>query len=357
MLLSKTVKVKWNNKYRKYYTSLGYVYTKNGEEFEVKIEDLAENSHAKVEVLCDFCKQTVVVKTFQSYNIQHHPKFGDCCGKCQPLKNKLCCLEKYGVDNGSKTPEAIAKIRETSLERYGVDNPSKSGEARQKISIKAKENAHESLIKARNTIFEKYGVTNVMYSPEIKQRQQEAIFEKYGVYHPKQSKAIREKERQHNLEKYGYEYVTQVPEFRQKMKETCMKNYGVECSLSSDEVRAKGVKTLLEKGKVFTSRQQVELCEMLKELYGNCELNYPCGKFSLDCMVIVDNLCIDVEYDGWYWHRDKQRDRRRDEVVKSRGYKVFRIISDRKLPHIEQIQEKIIFLTTTTHYFTYLNLV
>lgn len=357
MLLTKIAIVKWNNKNRKYYESLGYEFTKNGNSFEVMVEHLTPSSKAEVEVLCDFCKETVVKKKYQTYMMQHHPQYGDCCTKCQSIKNKFCCLDKYGVDNGSKTQEAKDKIKETSLEKYGVDNPAKSTQVRQKISEKSKENAKESRTKAEATCLERYGTTNIMEVPEIRQRQQESMFTKYGVYHPKQSEVIKVKERQHNLDKYGYEYVAQVPEVKEKMKATCLEHYGVECGLSSDEIRAKGVQTMLEHGDVYTSKQQIELCEILKAEYGNCKLNQPCGRFSLDCVIVVGDIHIDVEFDGRYWHQDKQRDRRRDEVVKSKGYKVFRILSDKRLPTIEQIREKINFLTTTQHSFTRLNLV
>lgn len=223
MLLTKTALVKWNNKNRKYYESLEYVFTKNGDSFEVLVEHLTPSSKAEVEVLCDFCKETVVKKKFQIYKRQHHLKYGDCCVKCQPIKNKLCCLDKYGVDNGSKTQEAIDRIKNTSLEKYGVDNPSKSEQVRQKISIKSKENAKEACVKKNETLLEKYGTINIMEVPEIKQRQKDAIFAKYGVYHPKQSEEIKAKERQHNLEKYGYEYVLQVPEVREKSKNNLLK--------------------------------------------------------------------------------------------------------------------------------------
>lgn len=357
MLLTENAVVKWNGKNRKYYELLGYKFTKSGDSFEVPVEQLTPSSKAEVEVLCDFCKEVVVKKKYQVYIKQHHAKYGDCCVKCQPIKNKLCYLDKYGVDNGSKTQEAKDKIKEVSLEKYGVDNPSKSAQARQKISMKSKENAKETRIKAEATWLAKYGTTNIMEVPEIKRRQQDTIMAKYGVYHPKQSEAIRAKECQHNLDKYGYKYVAQVPEFKEKMKATCLKRYGVEYSLSSEEIRAKGVLTLLEQGNVYTSKQQIELCEILKAEYGNCELNQPCGRFSLDCVIVVNSIHIDIEFDGWYWRQDKQRDRRRDEVVKSKGYKVFRILSDKKLPTIEQIREKIDFLTTTQHKFTQLDLV
>lgn len=357
MLLTKVAIIKWNNKNRKYYESLGYKFTKSGDSFKVPVEQLTPSSKAEVEVLCDFCKEVVVKKKYQVYIKQHHAKYGDCCAKCQPIKNKLCCLDKYGVNNGSKTQEAKDKIKEVALEKYGVDNPAKSVQVKQKISEKSKENSKEARIKAEATCLEKYGTTNIMEVPEIKQRQQDSVFAKYGVYHPKQSEIVKAKERQHNLDKYGYEYVAQVPEFKEKIKATCLERYGVECGLSSDEIRAKGVLTLLEQGDVYTSKQQIELCKILKAEYGNCELNQPCGRFSLDCVIIVNGIHIDVEFDGRYWHQDKQRDRRRDEVVKSKGYKIFRILSDKQLPTIEQIREKIDFLTTTQHKFTQLDLV
>ena len=56
-LISKTTKVKWHSSTKKYYESLGYKYTKMGDEFEVKVEDLTEGSHAKIECFCDNCGQ------------------------------------------------------------------------------------------------------------------------------------------------------------------------------------------------------------------------------------------------------------------------------------------------------------
>ena len=54
-LISKTVKIKWNQKTKKYYENLGYVYTKMYDEFEVKIEDLQKGSSIKVNCICDNC--------------------------------------------------------------------------------------------------------------------------------------------------------------------------------------------------------------------------------------------------------------------------------------------------------------
>lgn len=66
MLLSKVVKLKWNTKNRKYYESIGYIFTKYGDEFDVKVEDLTPSSKAVVEVECDFCHNVVAKR-----NIKH----------------------------------------------------------------------------------------------------------------------------------------------------------------------------------------------------------------------------------------------------------------------------------------------
>ena len=45
MLITKTVKVKWNKKSKEHYVSLGYEFTKTGDVFEVKVEDLTKGSN------------------------------------------------------------------------------------------------------------------------------------------------------------------------------------------------------------------------------------------------------------------------------------------------------------------------
>ena len=47
-------------------------------------------------------------------------------------------------------------------------------------------------------------------------------------------------------------------------------------------------------------------------------------------IINIDNIKIDIEYDGLYWHSDKQKDRRRDNFVKSKGYKILRVLGNKK---------------------------
>lgn len=57
MLITKIVKIKWCPSNKKRYESLGYIYTKMGDEFEVKVEDLTNNSIKKVACVCDNCNK------------------------------------------------------------------------------------------------------------------------------------------------------------------------------------------------------------------------------------------------------------------------------------------------------------
>lgn len=101
---------------------------------------------------------------------------------------------------------------------------------------------------------------------------------------------------------------------------------------------------MLENGTVPTSSQQIKVFEMCKEIFPDykVELNAPLRELSLDIKLTTpDGINIDLEYDCWYWHQDKNRDRHRDEVVKKYGYKVVRIKSGKMIPTEEQIKEAV----------------
>jgi len=90
MLLSKTVKVKWNGNSKKWYEDKGYIYTKMKDEFEVKIEDLQKGSHTNIEILCDYCleegKETLINKPYKVYLNSHKYSDKDCCNNCHIKK-------------------------------------------------------------------------------------------------------------------------------------------------------------------------------------------------------------------------------------------------------------------------------
>lgn len=358
LIPNQIVKMKWNPRNKKYYQSLGYVFTKIGDEFDIKVEDLMSNSKALVQIKCDFCGN-IVIKKMQTYTVQHHSKYGDCCAHCQPQKNKLVCVDKYGVDNGSKTPEAIIKIKDTSMTRYGVENPAQTKESREKISAKVKASYEnpESVNKRIQTNRERYGCDCVLQNPEVRKKGEETLYKRYEVRHPKHSEEIKKRERQHNREKYGCDYYILTEEGKAQIRATNMNKYGVEYTLQSPVIRAKGVETLAKNGICPTSSQQLALRDLLEDIYGECELNKPLSTLSLDCVICVDGQFIDVEYDGWYWHKNRQEaDKRRNYFVRSNGYKVLRIRATHKLPTREQIIEAVDYLVKGNHSLKFIDL-
>ena len=94
MLLTKVINVKWNSKTKKWFENKGYIYTKIGDEFEVKVEDLSDGSGMKVEVKCDNCEKVSKItwadyKTFVKNNKKTY------CRKCS--------IQMYGTKNSNKT--------------------------------------------------------------------------------------------------------------------------------------------------------------------------------------------------------------------------------------------------------------
>lgn len=121
MILTKTVKVKWNPKHKKYYEELGYTYTKMGNEFEVKVEDLAKNSNIEIECKCDNCG-IIIKTTYQSYNKKLKEDGKSYCKKCAI---KLYGNERYRKSrlNNSKSFEqwCIENNRQDVLDRWDYE--------------------------------------------------------------------------------------------------------------------------------------------------------------------------------------------------------------------------------------------
>lgn len=358
MLLSKIVVGTWNPKNRNYYESKGYKFTKYGDEFDINVEDLSPSSKFKVVVQCDYCGNKVI-KVYQTYCKQHDEEYGDACKDCQPKKMKARFQKEFGVSNPAQLPENINKIRQHFIDEYGVENPGQLPWVQKKIADTCLErygvdsvfkNA-EIFAKSRETLFNNLGVNNPFESKEIQEKIKETNKEIYGYERPSCSEIVQEKTRATNRERFGADYYTQTEEYKERAKLTNLRKFGCEYPMQNPEIRAKANETLSKNGNCKTSIPQKKLHDLLEKIYGKCELNYPVGSCSLDCYIKVNQIKIDVEYDGWYWHQDKQRDRRRDEFIKSKGYKILRIVGDKKIPTKEEITKAIDILVNTSSEF------
>lgn len=83
------------------------------------------------------------------------------------------------------------------------------------------------------------------------------------------------------------------------------------------------------------SRPQVELFELIKLIYPNAILNYPSLNLSID--IAIPNRKIAVEYDGSYWHRDKEADKIRQKKLEAIGWRFLRYID--YIPSINKLKK------------------
>lgn len=171
--------------------------------------------------------------------------------------------------------------------------------------------------------------------------------DKRGVPYTMQDPSVQEKSKATNLIKYGVENWIQNPDNLQYLKECMFKKYGVYNIMELEEFSKKIGETKYMHNSQKVSTQQLEIYNIINDHFESdeCTLNKNEGSCSLDISLIVNGISVNIEVDGYYWHcttRDKKlQDRRRDEVNKSKGYKILRIVFDHKLPSEEEILQAI----------------
>lgn len=358
MILQEYLEIRPNGKSCSYYKNLGYN-VKRLQPILIKNEDVKRDSSASELIKCDKCGQELVRKhgaimdTRECFGMDLCP---ECAEKARQEKVKKTNLEKYGVEFPMQSKEIKEKAKNTCREHYGCDYSFQNKEfnevARTAFSEKYQAKGVLSVPEFREQInktnIELYGVENPFANEDIKAKIRNTCLEKYGCEYVSQVAEVQEKTKQTMLERYGVEHPLQSSEIKEKMEQTCLERYDTRYPMQNEEIANKARKTLTENNNVPTSTQQLKIFELIKEMFPNSlvELNYTLSSLSLDVVLFLsDDLKIDIEYDGSYWHTDAQKDRRRDEVVKKLGFKILRIKSGKKIPTKEQLKQEINYIS------------
>jgi len=179
--------------------------------------------------------------------------------------------------------------------------------------------------KKKQTMVERYGVEHPFQNKEIREKQKQTNLKKYGFENPLQSEEIKEKYRQTNLKKYGFENPSQSEEIKEKKKQTSLENYGVEYYAQTEEWKSK----MKNGGGAYRnsfiknpSKPQLELFNLVKEIHSDAKLNYQILNYSVDIVIPSKNIAI--EYDGSYWHQDKEKDDLRQNKIMNEGWNFLR---------------------------------
>lgn len=166
MLLTTESVVKWNSRNKVHYTNLGYLFTKMGDSFCVKTQDLTIGSQAVITLRCDYCNKEYDIPWYQ-YTAMKRKEIihKDACSSCCEIKASESIKKKYG---GHKEMHSATNEQRTAtnIKRYGVSNVFASNEIKSRII---------------ETNMKKYGVKYTQQSPEIRNKTIATCREKYGV--------------------------------------------------------------------------------------------------------------------------------------------------------------------------------
>lgn len=314
-----------------------YIKDKKGDTLSEKIY-LIDNEKEKCKICNSDVKFLSIKRGYRDY----------CSKKCsnndKELTNKKISsykqnnLEKYGVDNPSKTKkvkekiskskkgfdytESNEKFKKTCIERYGVDNPSK---------------VKEFKLKKEKTNLINWGVKNVFSSDEIKDKIKSSLLSKYGVESPLKSNILKEKYKKTLLSKYGVDNYTKSNEYKEliyskytnKEIKTNLNqdpNYDIYIGIGKhqfkcdDNLNHKFITNShlyhSRKGKslqcticnpVRTSYKKNEVFEFIEKNYkGEIIQSYRNG---LEIDIYLPHLKLGFEFNGLYWHNELNKNK------------------------------------------------
>ena len=289
----------------------------------IKTKDLPNNSHVRIKYQCDNCGK-IFETSYSNWNNSKMKELGDLCKSCAAkIKLPEAMREIYGEYNSANVESITEKKKQTNLIKYGTEWAISSSQVRDKTM---------------RTMLKTYGVSNPMQNEDIK------------------NKAIAT-----NNQKYGGNSSTCCPDVITKIKETVRTRYGVSNVYQNKKFQEKARRTRTANGNIPSSKPEMELCKRLKDLFGkeNCFPSYQVGPLSLDCLVVLDDIKIDFEYDGYYWHKGREnKDRARNGALMKEGYKIVRVKANNQdvLPSDSQIMSAVEYLIKEDHHITFIDM-
>lgn len=281
-------------------------------------------------------------------------------------KRKKTCIEKWGVDNPSKSNKIKEKVKQTNrdkfgydfplqnpdilndikdkfIQKWGVDNPSKVEEIKEKRKETFKEiwdghPAKSEIVKEKlkNYFVEKFGVEHSSKNEFIKEKIKKGLEEKWGT-HPMKLEHFKEKRKKTNLKNWGVEYYTQTDHYRERIKKSIFDNnknkidnqyykliscleteYLIFCNSCNLEFKIQKqlylkrekaneqICTNCNKVAKSTSKSEKEIYDWICEIYkGEVLENKKIDGKELD--IYIPEFNLGIEFNELYWHSEFQK--------------------------------------------------
>lgn len=330
--------------------------------------------HNKKYYACD--NRKCVVEITKKTNVD---KYGvDNVSKTQDVKNKISKAysqktekekntikektqetnqNKYEVSYPTQTESVKEKIRKTNIDKYGVENPAQNKETRKKTQETNKkrygtESFFQSNIfkeKSDTTKIERYGTANPRWNnPNSLKKATQTNMKKYGVSNPAQNKRVQERIRETNSKRYGYEYFFQSNVFKEKNRQQLLSKYGVDNVAKILEVKEKIKDTNMKKYGVDNPMRSDNIKQMLADHHDK-NFNVPNPSLQnihhysdyVDFYVFVTNNPMTISELAEYFNVTEHSIRRRVRELKLDDKVIGRYTSSAKEERLDNILQKI----------------
>lgn len=138
----------------------------------------------------------------------------------------------------------------------------------------------------------------------------------------------------------------------EKIRKTNLMKYGCENPMQHPEIQKRLLNNfLMNGGKIPSSVPEKQLINIIRSLGHICITGLQVGKYFPDGVLFYGDIKIDIEYDGLYWHKDKNKDDIRDLYFLENGYKILRIKANREAPSIDQVASSLNELINHDRYY------
>lgn len=272
------------------------------------LEKYGVDNASKSELVKQKVKKTNNIKFGADYPLQN---------KNIMEKNKEFFLEKYGVDNPIKVKEIKSKAVKTLMDNYGVDVPIKSKIVKDKMVF---------------TVHKKYGVDNVFKSKEIRQKIDITNLNRHGFVYPMKNEIVKNRSIKNQIDKYGDLYI-RTDEYKSTIKskkienwsnriespiidifnnrleilcDTCNKIYDIEFQLVRKRIETnEDLCISCNPITKQTSLAEKEILSYIRSIYDKEIIENYKDKYEID--IYLPDLNIGFEYNGLYWHSEENR--------------------------------------------------
>lgn len=225
-------------------------------------------------------------------------------------KRKLSLLEKFGVDNASKSEIIKNKKKETFIKHYGVDNIWKAQQFKDMLNELMLEKYGKKRIvnidKMIETNMDRYGVPFASQKSDFNEKREATSLEKFGVPNPMQSDLVKTK-RQNTI-------ANKTEEERLETSNNISNAQKLRWENMSEEERT----TRLEKlHNITLSAIEKQIGSVLLDLGLGFEHNFYIHQkdHSWQYDYRLTNISIIIEVNGDYWHANPNKYKSDDQLI------------------------------------------